>query len=93
MDSEAPTNLQHKIPLTEQPTPVNSLVFSGTGAKLKTFISGNIQTRQISCQRRTTASYSEVNHQNLGHSEVGRVRLGQCFEKLHCGTPLLLFSI
>lgn len=62
MDSEAPANLQHKIPLTEQPTPVNSLVFSGTEAKLKTFISGNIQTRQISYQRRTTASYSEVNH-------------------------------
>lgn len=38
MDSEAPTNLQHKIPLTEQPTPVNSLVFAGRGAKLKTFI-------------------------------------------------------
>ena len=38
MDSEAPTNLQHKIPLTEQPTPVNSLVFAGRGAKFKTFI-------------------------------------------------------
>ena len=32
MDSEAPTNLQHKIPLTEQLTPVNSLVFAGRGA-------------------------------------------------------------
>lgn len=46
MDSEAPTNLQHKIPLTEQPTPVNSLVFAGRGAKLKTFISDiNIQNQ------------------------------------------------
>ena len=49
MNSEAPTNLQDKIPLTEQPTPVNSLVFAGRGAKLKTFISDiNIQTTQIS---------------------------------------------
>ena len=93
MDSEAPTNLQHKIPLTEQPTPVNSLVFAGRGAKLKTFIPDNVQTRQISYQCRTNASYGELNHWNLGHSEVARVRLGRCFVKLHCGTRLLVLGI
>lgn len=33
MNSEAPTNLQHKIPLTGQPTPINSVVFAGMRSK------------------------------------------------------------
>jgi len=31
VDSEAPTNLQNKISLTEKPTPINSVVFAGDG--------------------------------------------------------------
>ncbi|KAJ7375611.1 WD repeat-containing protein 27, partial [Desmophyllum pertusum] len=31
IDSEAPTNLHDKIPLTEQPTSINSVVFAGDG--------------------------------------------------------------
>jgi len=31
VDSEAPTNLQYKIPLTEKPTPINNVVFAGDG--------------------------------------------------------------
>lgn len=33
MDSEAPTNLEHKLWLTEKPAPINCIVFSGTLVK------------------------------------------------------------
>jgi len=39
VDSEAPTNLQYKIPLTEKPTPINSVVFAGTTVKMCVFCS------------------------------------------------------
>lgn len=38
VDSEAPTNLQYKIPLTEKPTPINNVVFAGTAVKCVVFV-------------------------------------------------------
>ncbi|XP_068683722.1 WD repeat-containing protein 27-like isoform X2 [Montipora foliosa] len=34
VNSEAPTNLQHKMPLTQDPSPINSVVFAGNGKNL-----------------------------------------------------------